>query len=83
MCMSCSNAQAIPIERLDNLSGQYRLELFDVGVLLPKIAKYISASAYHFQIFAFQPNLSFNLFRRSRTRSTSFFGVLMPWVDFF
>jgi len=83
MCMSCADAQAISIERLDNLSGQYRLELFDVGVLLPNIAKYISATAYYSQIFAFQHNISFNLFRRSRMRSTSFFGVLMPWVNFF
>jgi hypothetical protein len=60
-----AHAQALPIERLNDLSRQDRLELLNVRVVVAEVAKNIPASAHHFRLIAFHGNISFSLFRRS------------------
>ena len=42
--VSCAHAELVPIERLDNLGSQTRLEMFDVCVGTAQIAEDISTS---------------------------------------
>ena len=42
--VSCAHAELVPIERLDNLGSQTRLEMFDVCVGTAQIAEDISVS---------------------------------------
>jgi hypothetical protein len=69
--MRLPDTQAIPIERLDNFRGQDRLELLYIRILFTEIPKHIAATAYHFKLFLFHLNISFNRFRRSRIASSS------------
>ncbi len=62
-------------ERLDDFRGQDGLELIRIGVLVSQVAKNIFASPHYFQLFAFHRNISFNLFKRSFTRSISRLGL--------
>jgi len=78
-----AHAQSIPVEDLDDFSGQDRLKLFNIRVLTSQIPEYVSASARDFQRFLFHQSLSFSFFNRSLISSISRLGVLMPCVDFF
>ena len=78
-----AHAQAVPVEDLDDFSGQDGLELLDIRIFVPKVAKNISAAPNDFQLLAFHRNIFLNPIKRSLTRSTSRFGVLMPCVDLF
>ena len=69
--MRLPNTQAIPIERLDNFRGQDCLELFYIRILFTEIPEHVPAAAYHFKLFLFHLNISFNRFRRSRIASIS------------
>jgi hypothetical protein len=81
--LCAADAQALPVERLDDPRGQDGLELIRIRILVSEVAKNISASPHYFQLFAFHRNISFSLCKRSFTRSISRLGVLMPCVDFF
>jgi len=78
-----AHAQAFPVQGLDDFGREYRLELFDVGILISEVAKNITTSAHYFQFFAFHRNISFNLFNRSEIRSIPRCGVFAPCVGFF
>ena len=69
--MRLPDTQAIPIERPDNFRGQDRLELFYIRILFTEISEHVAATAYHFKLFLFHLNISFNRFRRSRIESIS------------
>jgi hypothetical protein len=69
--MRFPDTQAIPIERLDNFCGQDRLELRYIRILFAEIPEHVSAAAYHFKLFLFHLNISFNRFRRSLITSIS------------
>jgi hypothetical protein len=69
MCLP--DTQAIPIERLDNFCGQDRLELLYIRILFTEIPEHVPATAYHFKLFLFHLNTSFNRFRQSRIASIS------------
>src|SRR3989344_2054649 len=75
MGLRLPNAHALVIERLDNLGGQDRLELPDIGISMPEIAVNITAISAHFERFVFHCNISFSLFNRSLIRSISETGT--------
>lgn len=52
-----ANRQALPVERPDDLSGEDRLELFNIRALMPQIAEHIAASPHEFQFFAFHRSI--------------------------
>src|SRR5258706_7020215 len=79
----CAHAQTVPVERLNDFSGQDGLELLGVCILMPEVAKNISAAPHYLQLFALHRNISFNFFKRDLIRSISRCGVLVPCVDFF
>ncbi len=64
------HAQAVPVECLDDFSGQDCLELFDVRILMLQVAEDTPAPVRHFQLFAFHRNISFNPFNRFLIRPT-------------
>jgi hypothetical protein len=49
--MRLPDAQAVPIERLDNFCGQNRLELLYIRALFAEIPEHVPATAYHFKLF--------------------------------
>jgi len=57
--LCAADAQALPVERLDDFRGQDGLELIGIGILVSEVAKNISASPHYFQLFAFHRNISF------------------------
>jgi hypothetical protein len=72
------------IENLDDFGCHERLGLQQVSVVAAKITKDVAAAADQFDVvFGAHFNISFNLLIRSRIRSVSCFGVLMPLLDFF
>jgi hypothetical protein len=81
--MRLPNAQALAVERLDNLGGQERLELPDIRIRHIQVSVDVSAPADNFKLFIFHRNISFNRFSRSIISSISRCGVLIPCVDFF
>ena len=78
-----ANAQALTVERFDNFRSKNRLELFDIGALVPKVPENISASANEFQLLVLHHNISLSRFNRSLIKSISCLRRLDPWVDFF
>src|SRR2546422_7948997 len=78
-----AHGQVLPIERLDDLGGQDRLELLRVRVFAPEVTKHVPAPRRYFPLLASHRSISFRLFRGSLIRSISRLGVLMPCVDFF
>ncbi len=81
--MCGGHAQPLPLEDLDDLSGEHRLKLVHIRVLAPEIAEDIATSAHEVHTFPFHRNISFSFPRRFWIRSISRFGVLTAWVDFF
>lgn len=75
--------QPLPIQPLHHLRRQHRLALIDIRVLMPQLAKHMPPPTYNLQARAHLPISFLNHRTRSRIRSTSRFGVLMPCVDFF
>jgi hypothetical protein len=80
--MRLPNAQALAVERLDNLGGQERLELPDIRIRHIQVSVDVSAPADNFKPFPFHRNISFNRFSRSLISSISRCGVSIPCVDF-
>src|SRR5712692_3226977 len=66
----------------DNFSRQVGLDEFGIRIGQTNILKGVVAAPDQFQFVA-HDTISLKRFRRSRIRSISGFGVLMPWVDFF
>jgi hypothetical protein len=75
--MRRAHGQSIPVKRLDDFRSQDSLELFRIRVFVSNVAEHIPAPSRYFQFFTFHRNISFNLFRRSFTKSISRSEVLM------
>jgi hypothetical protein len=57
--VGATDGQALSVERLDDLSGQDRLELFDIRILASQITEHVAAAARHLQTFRFHRNKLF------------------------
>ena len=67
----CAHAKTVPVKRLDDFSGQDGLELLGICVLVPEVAKNISAAPRYLQLFALDRNITFNPFTLSNLRRAS------------
>jgi hypothetical protein len=76
-----AHAEALAVERLNNLCGENCLELVRIRVLAPEVAKQVTTPSHHVHPFPFHRNISFSIFKRYLIKSR--FGVLMPFVGFF
>src|SRR5216683_7994319 len=71
------------VENVDDLCGGNGARLLKICVGSSKVAIHVAAAAYQLQIVFFHFRASFNRLSRSRIRSTSICGVLIPDFDFF
>ena len=63
--MCRAHGQFVPIRRLDDLGGEQRLQLLNIGVLPAQVAKYIAAAVHQLKLAGFHGSAFFNLFKRS------------------
>jgi len=80
--LGLAHRQFAVIEFADDRGGQDRFKLLHIGPGMPQVAEYIAAASDQFQVLV-QVSISFSRLIRSRIKSISCFGVLIPLVDFF
>lgn len=78
--------KAFVVQNADDLGSQGGLGLFNIGSWVAQVAEHVAASAYELKIvcvLVHRPNSFRSRLLRSRIRSRSLFGVLIPWRAFF
>src|SRR5262249_24702003 len=79
------DGQTALVEGPDDIGRHLGLELFRFRIRIAEVSEDISRAADHVSLVVLCRHRRASLSRliRSRIKSISCFGVLMPWVDFF
>ncbi len=80
--LSGARGQPAIFQHADDLGRQKGAQLLAIGLRMAEIAKHVAAAAHDLHIVV-HFSISCSRFSRSRIRSISIFGVLIPDFDFF
>src|SRR5579863_2952253 len=78
-----SNRELALVKDPDDTCSEPGAELLEIRVGVAEVSEHVSAATDDFESFAGHLKVSFSRLRRSRTKSISASGVLIPLFDFF